>query len=81
MRPLGRATPWYVGAGGISTSLRQQSSSPYTNVETDDHQVLLTGINLPVFFLRPLLELDWLNPFTPSTSQLQVFTGLTVRLQ
>lgn len=81
VRPLGGATPWYLGVGGVSTSLREQTSNPYTTVMTDDHQVLLTGINLPVFFLRPLLEVNWLDPLTPSRSQLQVFTGFTVRLQ
>ncbi len=81
VRPLGAASPWYLGAGGMSTSLREPSANPFSTVSTDDHQVLLTGINLPVFFLRPMLEVDWLDPLTPSRGQVQVFTGLTVRLQ
>jgi hypothetical protein len=81
LRPLGKTSPWYLGAGGMSTNLRQRSSSPFSAVVADDHQVLLTGVNLPVFFLRPLLELDWVDPFSPSKSQVQVFTGFTVRLQ
>ncbi len=81
VRPLGSDSPWYLGAGGISTSLRTQSATPFSTVTTDDHQVLLTGINLSVFWLRPMLEVDWLDPLTRSKGQVQVFTGLTVRLQ
>jgi hypothetical protein len=65
----------------MSTNLKPQSSSSFTPVVADDHQVLLTGVTVPVFFLRPMLELDWVDPFSPSKDQVQVFTGFTVRLQ
>jgi hypothetical protein len=49
MRPLGSATPWYVGTGITGLYLSERLNGPYDMATQRDeaHHVLLTGVSFP----------------------------------
>ena len=72
-RPLGRGTPWYGGLGITFLEL----DTPRVVIDEQQYFLLVAGASLPHGRVRPLLEMQVLNPVDP---RLQVFAGAVVRL-
>jgi hypothetical protein len=73
-RPLGRESPFYLGVGATFLALRVSSS----NVNDEDHAVVLAGAAARVGRVRPFVELQAVAPW--GDAQLHAYTGVTVRL-
>jgi hypothetical protein len=75
--------PWYLGAGVTTQDVKEQASFGGSAVERDLSQqdvLLLCGATLPLTWVRPVLEVQLVDPIHPGRSQLHVFTGFSVRL-
>ncbi|HXV86594.1 MAG TPA: hypothetical protein VD793_07835, partial [Gemmatimonadales bacterium] len=78
-RPLGRGSPWYLGAGYTVLDFRE-TGNPLTDPELEEGRaVLLTGTTFAAGWLRPFVELQVLDPFQRAGRQVHAFTGLTFR--
>jgi hypothetical protein len=73
--------PWYVGAGLSTLNVRDQSASPSDRPVSHGGPVVLTGLSVTLFLLRPMLELELVDPFAAASRQVVLFTGVTVRVQ
>ncbi len=82
-RPLGAESPWYVGGGVTTLDGKEQAAFGVSQVErelSEQSFVALAGATLPLSWVRPVVELQVLDPVHPAQAQLHLFTGLTVRL-
>ncbi|GBD32712.1 hypothetical protein HRbin33_01686 [bacterium HR33] len=80
-RPLGLDSPWYAGLGLTTLNIKDLGGDPVAGDESTQHLVFLTGAAMPVGGrLRPYLELQLLDPFTFSRSQVHAFLGLVYRI-
>lgn len=82
-RPFGAGFPGYLGAGVTTQDLTEQALFGISQVERELSQqdvLLLAGVTLPLARIRPMAEVQVLDPAHPGQAQLHLFTGLTVRL-
>ncbi|MBI3082049.1 MAG: hypothetical protein HYY94_03900 [Gemmatimonadetes bacterium] len=75
-RPLGRGTPWYAGLGVTFLELE----APRSVADEEQYFLLLAGASLPRGAVRPMVEVQALNPFGFSKTRFQVFVGAVVRV-
>ncbi|MBI2073362.1 MAG: TonB-dependent receptor [Gemmatimonadetes bacterium] len=75
-RPLGRGTPWYAGLGVTFLELE----APRSVADEEQYFLLLAGASLPRGAVRPMVEVQALNPFGFSKTRFQVFVGAVVKV-
>ena len=82
VRPLGRASPWYVGAGASFTRIRaafgdlDNLGRPIENIAAD---VLLAGAAIPLGPIRPFVEYQVLDLLTGGRTEGYLVAGFSVR--
>lgn len=83
LRPLGAASPWYLGSGATFLSLREPRAgfAGASSTREQMSHVALSGISIPLAkSARPFVELQVLDPLRPSRVQWHVFAGMALRL-
>ncbi len=81
-RPLGRASPWYVGAGASFSRVRvafgdlDNLGRPIENIAAD---VLLAGASIPLGPIRPFVEYQVLDLLTTGRMEGYLVAGFSVR--
>jgi len=80
VRPLGKGSAWYVGAGYTALDLQVSQNSSFSPSEEEGHPLLLTGASLlGSGSVRPFVELQVLDPFWRGALQIHAFAGLSLR--
>jgi hypothetical protein len=75
MRPFGHRSPLYAGAGfGIGKKAQSATDGPSESIEAV--HAVLAGMSLNVAYLRPFLEVQILNPLTPSRTGVVSLLGM-----
>ena len=82
LRPLGKVSPWYVGAGASFTRIRvafgdvDNFGRPIENIAAD---VLLAGASIPLGPIRPFVEYQVLDLLTTGRTEGYLVAGFSVR--